>query len=105
MCFVMAKQSMPFTKYPALQELEQRHEVDIGQYNNTADSARLFTGFIAKSQRQGFMDSLPSRGFISLLMDSSRDAGNLEDEMIVLVYCCTNDIEQEMTTCSRFVPP
>ena len=49
------------------------------------------------------MDSLPSRGFISLLMDSSRDAGNLEDEMIVLVYCCMNDTEQEMTTCSRFL--
>ena len=60
MYFVMAKQSIPFTKYLALQELEQRHEVDIGQAYNTADSARLFKGFIAKSQRQGFMDSLPS---------------------------------------------
>ena len=101
MCFVIAKQSMPFTKYPALQELEQCHEADtcIGQAYNTADSARLFTGFNAKSQRQGFLDSLPSRGFFSSAMDSSRDAGNLEDELIVLGYCCMNDTEQEMTTC------
>lgn len=29
LCFVMAKQSIPFVKYPALLELEQLHEVDI----------------------------------------------------------------------------
>ena len=97
MCFVMAKQSIPFAKYQVLQELEQLHEVDIGHAYNTADSARLFTGFIAKSQRQGFLHSLPSRGFYSLLMDSSRDAGILEDELIVLVYCCMDEPGQ----CSR----
>ena len=36
-CFVMAKQSIPFAKYPVLLELEQRHEVDIGHAYNTAD--------------------------------------------------------------------
>jgi len=86
-CFVMAKQSIPFAKYPVLLELEQRHEVDVGHAYNTADSARLFTSFIAKSQQQGFLNSLPAGGFFSLLMDGSTDAGNLEDELIVLVYC------------------
>ena len=80
LCFVMAKQSIPFAKYPALLELEQRHEVDIGHAYNTADSARLFTSCIAKSQRQGFLNSLPCGGFFSLLMHGSTDAGNLEDE-------------------------
>ena len=103
LCFVMAKQSIPFAKYPALLELEQRHEVDIGHAYNTADSARLFTSCIAKSQRQGFLNSLPCGGFFSLLMDGSTDAGNLEDELIVLVYCHMDDAEQEMTTCSRFL--
>ena len=59
LCYVMAKQSIPFAKYSALIELEQRHEVDIGHAYNTADSARLFTSFIAKSQRQGFLNLLP----------------------------------------------
>ena len=86
-CFVMAKQSIPFAKYPALLELEQRHEVDTGHAYNTADSARLFTGFIAKSQRQGFLNSLSSESFFSLLMDGSTDAGNLEDELVVLLHC------------------
>ena len=103
LCFVMAKQSIPFAKYPALLELEQRHEVDIGHAYTTADSARLFMSFIAKSQHQGFLNSLPGGGFFSLLMDGSTDAGNLEDELIVLVYCRMDDAEQEMTTCSRFL--
>ena len=40
-CYMMAKQSIPFAKYSALLELEQRHAVDIGHAYNTADSARL----------------------------------------------------------------
>ena len=103
LCFVMAKHSIPFAKYPALLELEQRHKVDIGHAYNTVDSARLFTSCTAKSQRQGFLNSLPSGGFFSLLMDGSTDAGNLEDELIVLVYCDMDDAEQEMTTYSRFL--
>ena len=103
LCFVMAKHSIPFAKYPALLELEQHHEVDIGHAYNTVDSARLFTSCIAKSQHQGFLNSLPSGGFFSLLMDGSTDAGNLEDELIVLVYCDMDDAEQEMTTYSQFL--
>ena len=92
LCFVMAKQSIPFAKYPALLGLEQRHEVDVGHAYNTADSARLFTSFLAKSQRQGFLNSLPGGGFLSLLVDGSTDAGNLEDELIVFVYCHMDDV-------------
>ena len=33
---MMAKQSIPFAKYLALLELEQRHAVDIGHAYNTA---------------------------------------------------------------------
>ena len=46
-CFVMAKEGIPFTKYPALLQLEQRHAVDLGHAYNMPDSAKLFTGFIA----------------------------------------------------------
>ena len=50
--FMMAKESIAFAKYPSLLELEKRHGVDLGHAYTTADSAKLFTGFIAKSQRQ-----------------------------------------------------
>ena len=50
LCFMMAKESVVFAKYPSLLELEKRHGVDLGHAYTTADSAKLFTGFIAKSQ-------------------------------------------------------
>lgn len=49
-CFVMAKESLPFTKYPSLLELESRHGVDLGPAYHTPDSAKAFTGYIAQSQ-------------------------------------------------------
>ena len=36
-------------------------------------------------------------------MDGSTDAGNVEDELIVLVHCHMDDNEQEVTTASRFL--
>ena len=52
------------------------------------DSAKAFTGYIAKSQGQTFLNMLPSSGtrFFGFLMDGTTDAGNQEGELIVLVY-------------------
>ena len=83
LCFVMAKQSIQFTKYPALLELEQCHRVDIVCAYNTVDSVRLFTNCIAKSQHHGFFNLQHSEGFFSSLMDDSTDASNVDDEVIV----------------------
>ena len=62
-CFVMAKENMVFRKHPALHELEVRRGVDLGQSYKTKDSAKLFTHYIAESQRQGFFHSLSSAQF------------------------------------------
>jgi hypothetical protein len=77
LCFVMAKESIPFIKYPAIMQLEERHGVDLGHAYRTPDSAKSFTGFIATSQHQGFLNSISSGShFFSLLMD-----GKLMQEM------------------------
>ena len=92
-CYMMAKESLPFTKYPALLELESRHGVDLGPAYRTPDSAKSFTSYIAKSQRQTFLKTLSSSGsrFFSFLMGGTTDAGNQEDELIVLLYCSNSD--------------
>ena len=104
-CFVMAKEGIPFTKYPALLQLEQRHAVDLGHAYNTPDSAKLFTGFIAKCQLQAFLSSFYSSGshFFSLLMDGTTDAGDQEDELIVLVYCYKDEANEELTARTRYL--
>ena len=49
-CFVMAKESLCFRKYPALHALEQRHGVDLGFAYQTDVSAQTFTHYIAEAQ-------------------------------------------------------
>ena len=102
-CYVMAKQGIDFSKYPALLELEARHDADLGIAYSTPDSAKSFTGYITKSQRQDFLTKFCSEShFYSVLTDGTTDAGNLEDELIILVYCCKNDTTQEITAKTRY---
>ena len=58
MCYLMAKEGIAFEKFPALYELEARHGVDLGAAYRTAPSAKLFTHYIAESQRQQFLRAL-----------------------------------------------
>ena len=53
LCFIMAKESIPFTNHPALLQLEEHHGVDVGSVYRTPDSAKSFTSFIAISQHHG----------------------------------------------------
>ena len=61
-CYMLAKENLPFRKYPAIHELESRHGVDLGQSYATKDSAKLFTHCTAESQRSAFVESLSSNG-------------------------------------------
>jgi len=104
-CYVMAKQSIPFAKYPALIELESRHGVNLGPAYRTPDSAKAFTGFIATSLHQQFLNHLCHTSgpkFFSFLIDGTTDAGNQEDELVVVVYCDRNDVMHEVNTCTRY---
>ena len=40
--YILAKESMPFTKYPVLHQLEQWHGVDLGETYKTRESACSF---------------------------------------------------------------
>jgi len=104
-CFMMAKKSLPFTKYPTLLELESRHGLDLGPAYRMPDSAKAFTSYIAKSQCQTFLNALSSSGsrFFSFLMGGTTDAGNKEDKLIVLLYCSEDATAQEITPCTRYL--
>ena len=101
----MAKQNLPFSKYPALLELETHHGADLGFAYHTHDSAKIFTNYIARSQRQAFLNRLSSSDihFFSFLIDGTTDASNREDELVVIVYCCKNSMIEELTACSRYL--
>ena len=90
-CYVMAKHSIPFAQYPALLELEKQHGVDIGHAYNTPASAKSFSRFISM-----FHESR----FFSLLMDGTTDAGNVEDELLVIRF---RSKAQEVVSCTQYL--
>ena len=102
-CYVIAKESLAFRKYPSLHELEERHGVDLGFSYKTCDSAKSFTHYIAQSQCQSFLDSLSTTNFYSFLMDGSTDAGNVEDELVLIQYSTQDAAAQEMKSCTRYL--
>ena len=50
-CYVIAREGMPFRKYPILYALEERHSVDLGFAYKTNEAAKTFTHYITISQR------------------------------------------------------
>ena len=64
LCYLMAKEGIAFEKYIALYELEAHHDVDLGHAYKTPP-AKLFTHFIAESQRQQFLRILCETKFYS----------------------------------------
>ena len=102
-CYLMAKEGIAFEKFVPLCELESRHGVELGHAYRTAPSASLFTHYIAQSQRQQFLKSLCENNFYSFLMDGSTDAGNVEQELVVILTCMKDDAAEEMKSCTRFL--
>ncbi len=102
-CYVMAKESLGFRKYLALHELEERHGVDLGFAYKNDVPAQTFTHYIAESQRQSFLESFSASNFYSFLVDGSTDAGNVEDELILVQYCTQDAAAQEMRSCVRYL--
>ena len=86
-CFVLAKENLPFSKYPAILSLEKRHGVDFGNHAyETAKAAQRFVHFIAAHQRSSFNYDL-NAPFFSVLMDGSADKSRVENELFAVVYC------------------
>lgn len=96
------KDIIAFCKYSALHKLEVRHGVDLGFAYKTKDSAKNFTHIIAKRQCQEFLHTSLAASFYSFLMDGSTDAGNVEDELIAILYCFKYDVTQEVRLCVRY---
>ena len=101
-CFVVTKENMAFRKYPALYELEICHGIDLGPAYRTKDSPKNFTHYIAEAQRHTFMEESSSVRFFSFLIDGSVDAGKVEDELIVILYCMKDKLSKEIRSCTRF---
>ena len=102
-CYLMAKEGMAFEKFPALHELLSRHGVSIGSTYATPQSAKLFTHYIALAQREAFINQYSMAKFYSFLMDGSTDAGNIEQELIVVLFCKKDDSAGKVRSCMKLL--
>ena len=58
LAYVIAKEELPFTKYPALVEVENRHGVAIGNTYTTEHKCREFICIIGETMRDDILASL-----------------------------------------------
>ena len=84
--FVLAKEHIPFSKYPAILALEEKHGVDLVTTYNNRDSAGNFVHYIAESQQNLLHAKLESCHFYSVLINSSTDKGRVENELFVIFF-------------------
>ena len=104
-CYVLAREGLAFLKYPSFHALAERQGVELGSSYKIADSARIFTHFTAESQRQQFCQSLSTTStlFFSFLLDGSTDAGNVEQELVFMLFCYKDDNAKEIRSCTRYL--
>ena len=81
--YMIAKVNISFTKMKAMCALEEWHGADLGEgYKNDRGSS-IFVEFIAHDQQERLVAELK---FFSLQADGSTDAGNIEDELFLVLY-------------------
>ena len=102
-CYVMAKEKIAFQKYLTLHNLKVHHGVDLGTSYKTKDSAKNFTHYITIVQRQQFFQSLQGVSFYSFIVDGSTDAGRIEDEIVMMMFCKRNEKAEEINSCVRYL--
>ena len=100
--YLLAREGLAFRKYPPIYELENMHGMNLGASYKGSDSAQVFTHFIAEAQRKQFLDTFSEVRFFSFMMDGSVDAGNVENELVILLYSKCDDEAKEMKSCVRY---
>ena len=96
--YFIATENLPYTKYPKLCELETRHGVRVGTSYVNENAGKEFIHYIAELRRQELKQTLANAKFFSLLLDGSTDTGNIDDEVLLLVWCDRNGRDEKVHT-------
>ena len=96
--YFLAKENLPFTKYPCICELEARHGVSVGTSYRNENAGKEFIHYIAETKREELKQRLGSAKFFSLLIDGSTDKGNIDNEAILVVWCEHDGLDEKVHT-------
>ena len=87
----------------ALCELQERHGVDLGSGYKNEKACATFVDFISLDQRRMLVNSLDRARFFSLQLDGSSNAGNVEDEVFLVVLCNPNSEDGKVHVHNNFL--
>lgn len=96
--FFVAVERLPFSKYPAICNLERRHGIDVGVFYVNRKAGTSFTHYIAEAKRQDVVTKVMKARFFSLVQDGSTDQGNIENEIILVAWCNSNSAKEQIHT-------
>ena len=84
--YMLAKEEMPFTKYPAIVELEKRHGVSLGSTYGTEHKCQEFTNTFGDCLQDDTLDEIRASRFVTVSLDGSTDSRVQEKEMIYVTF-------------------
>ena len=87
-----------FTKYSQICALEANHGVEVGNSYTNETAEKEMIHYIAESRRQELMKRLGDASFFSLLPDGSTDKGNINNELVLIVWCDINGSDEKIHT-------
>ena len=99
----LAVEKIPFRKFPSVCDLEARHGVNIGATYTTETAASSFTGYIAQAKRNKLVVNLQKAKFFSLLLDGSTDAGNIDNELLLVVWFDKDGVGEKVYTRTNYL--
>ena len=84
--YFLVKEKLAFSKFKPLCDLEIQHGVDLGQKYLNDHGCATFVHFIAEDLRGQLLSVLSKAHFFSIQVDGTTDAGNMEEELFLVVY-------------------
>ena len=94
----VATENLPFAKYPKICELEAHHGVHLGTSYINENAGKEMIHYIAESRRQDLMMKLANAKFFSLHLDGSTDKANIDNEVILVVWCDRDGTDEKVHT-------
>ena len=86
LAYMVAKENLSFKKMKPLWDIEEKHGVEIGaSYQNDYDCAS-FVEAIAADLQGKLKEKMSNTKFFSLLLDSSTDCSNAEEELFLALF-------------------
>ena len=83
--YMISREEMPFSKFPAIVEVDKRHGVCLGQTYHTEHKCQEFASIIGETMSDDLVEALRSCRYMSVLMDGSTDGSVTEKEPFLRV--------------------